>query len=67
MRPDVKRAARVAPEAARRTALDTSNDTVGTGDPQAGKWLAVALYTCGARSLSATQVAFARHPSWCSA
>jgi len=36
-------------------------------DPQAGKWLAMALYNSGARSLSATQTDFAQHPEWTAA
>jgi len=33
-------------------------------DAAAGKWLAMALYNCGARSLPATSSAFAQHPEW---
>ena len=34
---------------------------------QAGKWIAMALYNGGARSLATTQAAFERHREWAAA
>jgi hypothetical protein len=33
-------------------------------DAPAGKWLAMAQFNAGARSLSETEAAFSRHPEW---
>ena len=56
---NVKRAARLAPEAARDTASHDSQDT-----PAAGKALAIWLYQIGARNEVETATSFARHPEW---
>jgi hypothetical protein len=63
----VKRAARVGPEAARDTALDTPNDTHEERNTQAGKALAVWLFNVGAVSMDETAAKFAQHPAWRSA
>jgi hypothetical protein len=59
---DVKRAARLAPEAARDTASRDCHDT-----PAADKALAIWLYQIGARNEVETAASFARHPEWRSA
>ena len=46
---------------------DTTRVSHPVDDAQAGKVVAVWLYCIGARSLSATQAIFARHPEWVSA
>jgi len=60
-------AARQAPAVSQISLPDDLNDTAATKDAQAGKWLALLLYNCGARSLAETQAAFTRHPEWAAA
>jgi len=67
MRPPKRQSPRAAGSGAKQRNGEqnaTATGGVWQRDPQAGKWLAVTLYCCGARSLELTAANFARHPQW---
>lgn len=66
--PSDSKTKRAAPDRATRdTTIHNAKDTASTNSAQAAKWIAMALYNCGAQSFSATQAAFGCHPEWAAA